>query len=108
MKVIRKAITGLGSALRLKDADLLGLLPFAVYVTALLLFSVYQSHRVDQLVHTIDRLEQERQLLEAEHTETKERLAKLSLESRIVHRAEELGLVQPTERPRIIVQTAGE
>jgi cell division protein FtsL len=54
-------------------------------------------------VHEIEKLSEARQELEAEYTETKEKLTDLSLESKVLRKAKELGLTAPTERADKIV-----
>ena len=98
----KKGIGKLMSKFALSDEALLRFLPFGAWLSALALCSIYISHRMDQKVHKIDELSKTRQTLEAEHTETKEKLTKLSLESRVLRRAEELDLVDPVVRPKKI------
>jgi cell division protein FtsL len=103
MSKLKKAIEAVTHRLKLTDEGLIRMLPFAAWLSALALFSIYVSHSTDRKVHEIDELSKLRQTLEAEHTETKERLTKLSLESRVLKRAQELDLINPDERPEKIV-----
>ena len=103
MSKLKKAIEAVTDRLKLTDEGLIRMLPFAAWLSALALFSIYVSHSTDRRVHEIDELSKLRQTLEAEHTETKERLTKLSLESRVLKRAQELDLINPDERPEKIV-----
>jgi len=103
MSKLKKAIEAATDRLKLTDEGLIRMLPFAAWLSALALFSIYVSHSTDRKVHEIDELSKLRQTLEAEHTETKERLTKLSLESRVLKRAQELDLINPDERPEKIV-----
>ena len=103
MSKLKKAIEAVTDRLKLTDEGLIRMLPFAAWLSALALFSIYVSHSTDRKVHEIDELRKLRQTLEAEHTETKERLTKLSLESRVLKRAQELDLINPDERPEKIV-----
>lgn len=103
MSKLKKAIEAVTERLKLTDEGLIRMLPFAAWLSALALFSIYVSHSTDRKVHEIDELSKLRQTLEAEHTETKERLTKLSLESRVLKRAQELDLINPDERPEKIV-----
>jgi len=103
MSKLKKAIEAVTHRLKLTDEGLIRMLPFAAWLSALALFSIYVSHSTDRKVHEIDKLSKLRQTLEAEHTETKERLTKLSLESRVLKRAQELDLINPDERPEKIV-----
>ena len=103
MSKLKKAIEAVTDRLKLTDEGLIRMLPFAAWLSALALFSIYVSHSTDRKVHEIDELSKLRQTLEAEHTETKERLTKLSLESRVLKRAQELVLINPDERPEKIV-----
>ena len=103
MSKLKKAIEAVTDRLKLTDEGLIRMLPFAAWLSALALFSIYVSHSTDRKVHEIDELSKLRQTLEAEHTETKERLTKLSLDSRVLKRAQELDLINPDERPEKIV-----
>ena len=76
---------------------------FIIFLSFLALIMIASSHSADKKVHRIDELSKQRQTLEAEHTETRERLTKLSLESRVVKKANTMGLKHPTERPQKIV-----
>ena len=103
MSKAKNAIAGLKARLTLGDEGLIRMLPFAGWLSLLALISIYSSHRVDQKVHDIDELSKTRQTLEAEHTETREKLTKLSLESRVLRKAEEAGLKSPIQRPEKII-----
>lgn len=103
MSKVKDFFGRLGARLRITDEAIIKFLPFAGWLSLLALISIYTSHSADKKVHLIDNLSKERQTLEAEHTETKERLTKLSLESRVIRKAEELGLQQPQVRPEKIV-----
>ena len=100
---MKRFFSNLGARLRITDETVIKSLPFASWLSLLALVSIYISHSADKKVHLIDNLSKERQTLEAEHTETKERLTKLSLESRVISKAEKLGLKQPETRPEKIV-----
>ena len=93
----------IGATLRISDEGILRALPFAAWLSFLALISIYTSHSVDRKVHDIEELSEARQELEAEYTETKEKLTDLSLESKVLRKAKELGLSAPTERPNKIV-----
>ena len=54
-------------------------------------------------MHEIEKRSEARQELEAEDTEIKEKLTDLSLESKVLRKAKELGLTAPTERADKIV-----
>jgi len=102
----KKSVIGnIRSRLTLSDEALLRFLPFGTWLSVLAFCSIYISHATDQKVHKIDDLSKVRQTLEAEHTETKEKLTKLSLESRVLKRAEALKLKNPELRPKKIVVT---
>jgi len=103
MSKIKNAIASAKERLTLGDEGLIRMLPFAAWLSFLALISIYTSHRADQKVHRIDELSKLRQTLEAEHTETREKLTKLSLESRVMRKAQALGLKSPQERPDKIV-----
>ncbi|MDC0614345.1 FtsL-like putative cell division protein [Schleiferiaceae bacterium] len=93
----------IGATLRISDESILHALPFAAWLSFLALISIYTSHSADRKVHEIEKLSESRQELEAEYTETKEKLTELSLESKVLRKAEELGLTAPTERADKIV-----
>ncbi|MEY2963994.1 MAG: hypothetical protein RL754_1255 [Bacteroidota bacterium] len=101
-KASRSLKNALG-ALKVTDEAVLKLLPFAAWACLLGLISISISHRADTKVHRIDELGKKRQTLEAEFTETKERLTKLSLESTLVDRAKKIGLETPENRPKKVV-----
>lgn len=103
MNKVKAFFAGLGAKLKLSDEAILRFLPFAAWLSVLALISIYTSHSADRKVHRIDALSKQRQTLEAEHTETKEKLTQLSLESRVVQRAQELDLKDPTTRPEKII-----
>ena len=93
----------IGATLRISDEGILRALPFAAWLSLLALVSIYTSHSADRKVHEIEKLSEARQELEAEYTETKEKLTDLSLESKVLRKAKELGLTAPTERADKIV-----
>ncbi len=105
MNKVKIFFSTLGNRLKITDEAIIKFLPFAGWLSFLALISIYVSHSADKKVHKIDDLSRKRQTLEAEHTETKERLTKLSLESRVITKAEELGLMQPEARPEKIIIT---
>ena len=105
MSKIKVFFSTLGNRLKITDEAIIKSLPFAGWLSFLALISIYLSHSADKKVHKIDNLSRKRQTLEAEHTETKERLTKLSLESRVITKAENLCLMQPEIRPEKIVIT---
>lgn len=105
MSKLSRFIAPISKRLKLTDEAIIKFLPFAGWLSLLALISIYTSHSADKKVHHIEELSDARRTLEAEHTETKERLTKLSLESRVISKAEKLGLMQPEVRPeKIIVQ----
>ena len=87
----------IGATLRISDEGILRSLTFAALLSLLALVSMYTSHSADRKVHEIEKLSEARQELEAEYTETKEKLTDLSLESKVLRKAKELGLTAPTE-----------
>lgn len=106
MNKLKAFFAGLGAKLTLSDEAILRFLPFAAWLSALALISIYTSHSADRKVHQIDALSKQRQTLEAEHTETKEKLTQLSLESRVIQRATALDLKNPEARPEKIIVTS--
>lgn len=105
MNKVKIFFSTLGARIKITDEAIIKFLPFVSWLCFLALISIYISHSADKKVHKIDDLSRKRQKLEAEHTETKERLTKLSLESRVIMKAEKLGLIQPQERPEKIIVT---
>lgn len=105
MNKVKIFFSTLGDRIKITDEGIIKFLPFAGWLSFLALISIYISHSADKKVHKIDDLSRNRQKLEAEHTETKERLTKLSLESRVITKAEKLGLMKPQERPEKIIVT---
>lgn len=78
-------------------------LPFIGYLTFLALIAIKCAHSADQKVVEINQLRGEMRELEAEHRETKNKLMELGMESKVIQRAEELGLEEATTPPKKIV-----
>lgn len=103
VKSDRSKSTFFANGFRLNAEVLSQFMPFIMWLVFLSTVSIYANHRADVKVKRINALQEERLELEAAHTETREKLAKLSLESRIKAKAEAMGLTAPIERPKLIV-----
>jgi cell division protein FtsL len=86
----------------------LRLLPFMGYLTALALIAIKCAHSADEKVMRINDLRGEMKELEAEFMETKGQLEELSRESKVIERAEKLGLKEAETPPKKIVIEADE
>ena len=78
-------------------------LPFVGYLTFLALIAIKCSHSADQKVVEINTLRSNMRELEAEHRETKNKLMELGLESKVIEKAQEIGLQESTTPPKKIV-----
>ncbi len=94
----------LGGGFLSKDRSL-RLLPFMGYLTALALIAIKCSHSADEKVMRINDLRSEMKELEAEFMETKGQLEELNMESKVLERAEKLGLEESQNPPKKIVVT---
>jgi cell division protein FtsL len=81
----------------------LRLLPFMGYLTALALIAIKCAHSADEKVMRINDLRSEMKELEAEFMETKGQLEELNMESKVIQRAEKLGLQEAQTPPKKIV-----
>ena len=80
-------------------------LPFIGYLTFLALIAIKCAHSADEKVVEINQLRSEMKELEAEHRETKNRLMELGKESKVIIKAQEMGLQEATTPPKKIVVT---
>lgn len=76
---------------------------FVLWLALLALLSIYSGHMVEKKVLTLAALQSEVKDLNSEFTETRSRLMKLSMRSKVKHRAEAIGLVESKEPPIQIV-----
>ncbi len=76
---------------------------FVIFLTFLAVLSIRAGHSVDEKVLEIARLEDQLQELEAEYLESKSDLMLLGMESQVLEKGEELGLVASKEPPVKIV-----
>jgi hypothetical protein len=73
------------------------------YLTALALIAIKCAHSADEKVMRINDLRSEMKELEAEFMETKGQLEELNMESKVIQRAENLGLKEAQTPPKKIV-----
>ncbi len=79
--------------------------PFILYLSFLALLMIYSSHNADKKVHEIADLRTEMKELNSEFIETRSNLMLEALETKVVSRAEALGLVESEHPPvKITVQ----
>jgi predicted tellurium resistance membrane protein TerC len=73
--------------------------PFILYLSFLALIMIYSSHKADRKVHEIARLRNQMKELNSEFIETRSTLMLQALETKVVERAEEIGLIESNEPP---------
>lgn len=76
--------------------------PFAVYLMALAILSIYSSHRADQKVHQVSKLREEMKELNSAFVDTRSRLMTTSMESKVKARAANMGLVESAQPPKLL------
>lgn len=77
--------------------------PFLCFLVLCGFLAIQAAHKVDSRVQQIGRMRVEVKDLEAAYIETKSALMQLSMESRVVSRAQALGLKKQVEPPKKIV-----
>ncbi|MCH8554552.1 MAG: S-adenosyl-methyltransferase [Schleiferiaceae bacterium] len=107
------AISGLGRLLSdlLKGTHLNGQLivkhfPFLLFLAVLAFFAIRSAHKAEYKVIEIGTLKTEVKDLESEYIETKSLLMQLSMESKVVARAEGLGLKKNAQPPKKVTETS--
>jgi len=105
------ALSGLGKLLSdlLKGTHLNGQLivkhfPFLLFLAMLAFFAIRSAHKAEYKVIEIGTLKAEVKDLESEYIETKSQLMQLSMESKVVARAVELGLKKNPHPPKKIAE----
>ncbi len=73
--------------------------PFILYLSFLALLMIYSSHSADRKVHEIARLRSEMKELNSEFIETRSNLMLEALETKVVKRAQAIGLVESQHPP---------
>lgn len=76
---------------------------FVLWLALLALISIYSGHMVEKKVLTLATLQSQVKDLNSEFTETRSKLMKLSMRSKVKQRAEMVGLVESSEPPIVIV-----
>ncbi len=76
--------------------------PFIIYLSLLALVMISSSHSADRKVHHIADLRSQMKELSSEYIDTRSRLMVESMESKVVEKASEIGLVKPAKPPVII------
>ncbi len=84
------------------DDRALRMLPFIAYLTILALVAIKCAHSADQKVAEISQMRNQMNELEAEHREAKNKLMELGLESKVIEKAQELGLKEAATPPKKI------
>jgi hypothetical protein len=77
--------------------------PFIGYLVLWAFLAIQAAHKVDMRVQQIGRMRVEVKDLESEYIETKSALMQVSMESRVVSRAQALGLHKQSVPPKKIV-----
>lgn len=72
---------------------------FILYLSLLALFMIASSHRADKKVHEIARLRSKMKDLNSEFIDTRSRLMLESMETKVVERAKDIGLVRSEHPP---------
>ena len=80
---------------------------FILYLSFLALIMISSSHNAERKVHRIAALNNELKELSSEFTDTRSTLMMESMESRVLQRASELGLVE-SEQPPFVLKTEDE
>lgn len=75
---------------------------FVLWLALLALLSIFSGHMVERKVLILSALQSEMKDLNSEFTETRSRLMKLSMRSKVKQRAEAIGLVESKEPPLMI------
>ncbi len=76
---------------------------FVLWLAFLALISIYSGHMIEKKVLALAALQSTVKDLNSEFTETRSKLMKLSMRSKVKQRAEAIGLVESTEPPVMIV-----
>lgn len=80
--------------------------PFIIYLSFLALLMIYSSHSADKKVHEIARLRNHMKELNSEFIETRSTLMLQALETKVVERGEEIGLIESKQPPIKLTQKA--
>ncbi|GAB5556931.1 MAG: hypothetical protein SchgKO_11440 [Schleiferiaceae bacterium] len=75
-------------------------LPFLLYVLLLCILAINASHSAERKAHEIARLSTKHKELKSEYIDTKSTLMQMSSETRVIERAEALGLEESTVPPK--------
>lgn len=75
---------------------------FVLWLALLALLSIFSGHMVERKVLILAALQAEMKDLNSEFTETRSRLMKLSMRSKVKQRAEAIGLAESKESPTMI------
>lgn len=76
--------------------------PYLLYLSLLAMIMIASSHSADRKVHQIAKLRKQMKELNSEYIDTKSTLMLESMETKVVERAEEVGLIKPVIPPTII------
>ena len=78
-------------------------IPFALFLSLLAIIAIRSGHSVDEKVHEISRLESQLKELEAEYLESKSKLMQLGMESEVIRRGTQQGLIPSQEPPQKLI-----
>lgn len=78
-------------------------LPFILFLTLLTILSIRAGHSIDEKVHEISKKKKKLKELQAEYIESKSKLQQLGMESQVIEKANELGLIESKTPPSKIV-----
>ena len=76
--------------------------PFILYISFLALIMISSSHNAERKVHRIAQLSNELKELNSEFIDTRSNLMMESMESSVIARAQNLGLVESDQPPFVI------
>ncbi len=87
------------------DPRIIKALPFALFLTGIAMIAIRCSHSADKKVVEINELRNEMKELEAEHRESQNKLMELGMESKVLEKAQKIGLEESKTPPKKIVIT---
>ncbi len=73
--------------------------PFVLYLSLLAMIMISSSHQADKKVHEIAKLRSEVKELSSEYTDTRSRLMQESMKTKVVEKANAIGLKESKKPP---------
>lgn len=104
---IGKTLSGIIKGKFLDNEELLGHLPFILFITFLILLYIANNHYTEKMIREKETLGSELKELQSEYITTKSELMYHSKQSAIAKPAAALGLKEATDPPQIIVADKG-